>query len=449
MGNNIKQGEKSLLAAFAALIILTVGIGAIGIFQIHDLSLRVKQLGKYNLVLEKAILEMKINNTVYAMGIRNYVFWKVSRYLGAVPMAADLDNVLPAIARFKAQLAIYKNHIYTQRQSDWAHQLEVLFNELTGLGVQIIDLSGRQQPSGSADTVNNLLMAFENRLYKIDNFLDNTMGKENIHEIEQQLKKTEADKHKAIVFLLSTLSGAVMISIFIALTVYNHRNRDRKYRQQLFSQLINLEENERKNLSAEIHDQMGQDLSGLKIYLGIIEQNITTPQQDTKDKIKQCRNIVSGLVEKSHNIAYLLRPPSLDEVGLVESIEVLLLDYKRLTGINYTYQKPEIEIVLPPEYSLLIYRLSQELLTNMAKHAKAKNVSIRLNKGQGHIEFFYRDDGVGFQYDMVNKQPKRRREDSFKLGLLGLKERVELLDGAMRVDSTPGAGTQVTVHLSV
>ncbi len=449
MGNNINQSEKNLLGAFAVLIILTIGIGLIGIAQIQDLSRRIEKLGKHNLILEKSILEMKINNTVYAMGIRNYVFWKVSHYLGAVPMAINLDKILEANASFKTQLAVYRNNVFSLRQKEWVKQIDDSFKELTDLGSKIVDLIDHDRSEEAGNNIKNLLMVFENRLYKIDDFLDNMMGKENLFAIEQQLIKTESDKRNAIVFLSSTLISAVWISTFIALTVYRHMKRDRRYRQRLFNQLINLEENERKNLSAEIHDQMGQDLSGLKIYLGLLEQNIITPAQDIKEKIEQCKGIVSGLVEKSHNIAYLLRPPALDEVGLVESIEVLLLDFKHLTGINYSYQKQEEAVVLSPEYSLLLYRISQELLTNMAKHSKAKNVSVSLNKNKNQVEFSYNDDGIGFQYDSIDKQPKRRREDLFKLGLLGLKERVELLDGSMCVDTAPGKGTKVTVRLSM
>ncbi len=491
MNKNIKSGEKKLLGAFAILIILTIGIGIIGILQIQALSRRVEKLGKQNLILEKAILEMKTNNTVYAMGIRNYVFWKVSHYLGAVPMAVDLGGILNAAGRFRGQLGIYKNNIDSQAQKQWAKQIEDDFNELSGIGAQIVELIGRQGGEETGENVKNLLMRFENCLYRIDNFLDNIVGKENLKAIEQQLIKTGMDKKNAVISLVSALISAVLISVLIAVSVYRQRKRSRKYRQQLFNQLINLEENERKNLSAEVHDQMGQDLSGLKIYLGIIAQNIAVacysdpkrsegeesvreeilrstaglpqndengisrqfhiinPEQDVKGKLEQCRKIVSDLLEKSHNIAYLLRPPSLDEVGLVESLEVLLLDYKRLTGINYIYQKPKDEIILPPEYSLLIYRIGQELLTNMAKHSKSKNVSVSLNKEKNYVEFSYGDDGIGFQYGEVNKQPKRRRGDSFKLGLIGLKERVELLDGTMRIDSAPGRGTKVTVRLSV
>ena len=109
-----------------------------------------------------------------------------------------------------------------------------------------------------------------------------------------------------------------------------------------------MEESQRKSLSAELHDQLGQLLSALKISLGIIEQNMSAVSQDLKDRFSQAKGIVSQLLDKSHNIAYLLRPPSLDEVGLAESIEELLLDYKHLSGINYLYHKPGDKLSLSP-----------------------------------------------------------------------------------------------------
>lgn len=457
-----KFGEKSLLGAFAVLILLTIGIGAIGIWEIKNLSRRIEKLGTHNLILEKAILEMKINDTVYAMGIRNYVFWKVSHYLGAVPMAINLDNIFAASSRFRAQLAVYKNNIYSEKQKEWVKQIEDSFEELADFGRQIVDLSGRERTAESDENIKNLLMVFENRVYKIDNFLDNLMGKENLSAIEQQLIKTDSDKRNAILFLVFTIISAVSIGSLIAVTVYRHRKRDRRYRQQLINQLINMEENERKNLSAQIHDQMGQDLSGLKIYLGIIEQGLVchcrpavdgTPQNDRypdiKEKLAQCKKIISDLIDKSHNIAFLLRPPALDEVGLVDSLEALLLDCKHLTGVHFTYEKPVGELNLSSEYSLLLYRIGQELLTNMAKHSKAKNVQVRLHKNTHSVEFAYKDDGIGFQYDKIISLPRRRKEDKFKLGLSGLKERVELLGGLMQVDTALGKGTKVTIKLSI
>jgi signal transduction histidine kinase len=115
---------------------------------------------------------------------------------------------------------------------------------------------------------------------------------------------------------------------------------------------------------------------------------------------------------------------------------------------EYIFQKPEGSLQLAPENSLLIYRIVQELLTNMVKHAKAKNVKVGIKKNANSIELFYHDDGQGFDYQDAKKF-SRRREDKFRLGLIGLKERVEVLDGSMQINSSSGKGMSINVTLPI
>jgi signal transduction histidine kinase len=446
VGLNLK--EEKLLFAFAFLLLLTLLIGLVGISQIQGLNRRLGDLGKHNLRLEGAVLEMRINNTIYAMGIRNYLFWRASRYLGAVPMAVNLSKILGAGENFKNQLKVYRESAYLQQQKEWANQASASFDELFSLGSKITAAVDKEEPGKISDATNSLLMAFENRVYKIDEFLDNSMGKANLKEVERQMFLANADKEQAIFFLRFSLSAALVVGTLIALSVYRRRIEERNYRQQLFNRMINMEEGERKKLSTAVHDEMGQDLSVLKIYLGLISQQSEAATDEIKTKVEECKKITAGLIDKSHNIAFLLRPPDLDEVGLLESLESLLLETQHLTGVDYVFEKPTESPELPPEYSLLIYRVIQELLTNMAKYAQAKKVEVRLSRPGNFIELFYRDDGQGFDYNLV-AQRLRRKEDKFKLGLLGLKERVEVLDGEMRTTSSPGKGTIINVRLPI
>lgn len=451
MVNLLKFKEKKLVFAFVFLILLTLAIGLVGIFQIQRLSRRVEDLGKHNLRLEGAVLEMRVNNTIYAMGIRNYVFWKSSRYLGALPMAVNLNSILKAGENFKKELDIYEKSAYLAQQKEWAKQVVISFDELFSLGNKIIELADQGQSDKISESVNNLLMEFENRVYKIDEFLDSSMGKSNLAEIERQMSTANADKVQAIFFLRISLLGAIASGTLIAYSVYRRRLKEHDYRQQLFNRMINLEEGERKKLSSAVHDEMGQGLSALKIYLGLIHQDSGSFSPETKSKVEECRNITADLIEKSHNIAFLLRPPDLDEVGLLESLESLFIESQHLTGVGYIFKKPSSKFELSPEYSLLIYRITQELLTNMAKHAKAKNVEATIGIIPGFVELFYRDDGVGFDYNRAIEKHKsfRRQEDKFRFGLTGLQERVEALDGSVFINSSPGKGTSVSVKLPI
>jgi len=436
--------ERKLLFAFAILILFTFFIGLVGISQIQGLNRRVVDLGSRNLKLESAVLEMRMSNTVYAMGIRNYVFWRASRFLGAAAMAVDLKAITNAGEDFKKHLAVYRETAYLSQQREWADHIAVSFEELFLLGNKIVESTDQQE----SDKVNNLLMAFENLVYKIDSFLDSSMGKSNLKEVQRQMAMANADKEKAIFFLRLSLIGALVFGTLIAISVYRRRIRERAYRQQLFNHMIDVEETERKKLSTAVHDEMGQDLSALKIYLGLISQKAES-NQEIKSEAEECKKITAGLLDKSHNIAFLLRPPDLDEVGLLESLESLLLESKHLTGVNYEFIRPQEKFDLLPEYSLLIYRISQELLTNMAKHSQAKNIILKIEKENNAVKLSYQDDGRGFNPDNIKNKFSRRHEDKFRFGLLGLKERVEVLDGEMLINSSLGKGVEVTVSFPV
>ena len=448
-GTHVNFKEKRLFLAFAFLILLTLLIGLVGISRIQGLSRKIENLGKHNLRLEGAVLEMRIKNANYAMGIRNYVFWRASRYLGAAPMAVSVNKVLEAAENFKSQLKIYRESAYLNEQKEWANQVAVSFDELFSLGKKIIESTDKQESGKISEATNSLLMSFENRIYKVDEFLDNSMGKSNLREVQRQMSLADVDKEQAILFLKFSLVGALVVGTFIAFSVYKKSTQERSTRQKLFNHMIHIEEGERKKLSAAVHDEMGQDLSALKIYLGLTAQQLKGAGEDLKSKVEECKKITSGLIDKSHNIAFILRPPNLDEVGLPESLESLLLESRHLTGVRYTFRKPSEKLDLPAECSLLIYRAGQELLTNMAKHAEAKHVEIRLGKVGNFVELFYHDDGKGFDSNSAKQKFLRRKEDKFGLGLLGLKERVEVLDGTMRLVSSLSKGTTVIVTLPV
>jgi len=441
--------DKKLLLAFAFLISLTLLIGLFGISQIQGLMRKIEDLGKNNLSLESAVLEMRIKNANYAMGIRNYVYWRSARYLGAVPMAVDAQKTILAGESFKQQLELYRRNTYSHQQKEWANQAGLAFEEVFVLGKKIIQWVDQEASGKISQAVSDLLMSFENRIYKIDEFLDNAMGKSNLEEVARQMVLARADKERAIFFLRVSLVTALIAGTLITLAIYRRRIKERLYRQEMFNRMINIEEDERRRLSNAVHDELGQDLSALKIYLGVIQQNLVNLSPDTQDKINQCKEIIVGLLDKSHNIAFLLRPPDLDEVGLVESLEALLLEYKHLTGVEYTYQKPGVFFALSAEYSLLFYRITQELLTNMAKHSGAKHVELKLERKSNSVELAYADDGRGFDYPAVVGHPLRRKADKLRLGILGLQERVELLDGRMRINSSAGKGTSIIVELPI
>lgn len=423
-------------------------IGLAGIWRIQSLSGIIDTLGKRNLFIARIVLEIGLTNTVYVMAVRNYALWQNTKYLGTSGIAVTSDAAEKAADELTRQVKMFASYAIGPQQAQWAKQLLVSVQQLQSNGKQVIEQASR---APNTMELNRLLMDFENRFYKINEFLGNTLTVENFKETAQQIYLGYVKKKEAIMLLIGVLILGVAVGAATTLWLYYNRKNERQRREEMMRQLITIEERERQNLSAQIHDQMAQDLSALKIYTGVTEQAVKADLQAPEfiDGISNIKKILSGLIEKTHNICLLLRPPALDEVGIVDSLEALILEYRQLTGINYVYEKPEKEIALSAEQSLLLYRLAQETLTNTAKYAQAKNVFVRLSRRQNEAEFLFKDDGIGFDYQNVVRRPLRRQEDKLRLGLFGLQERVELAGGLMRVESAPGKGTQIFVTLPI
>jgi len=436
------------LGGFSALLFLIVAMGLIGILQIHSLSTTVDSLGTRFLPMQGATLEMRMNNSLYAMRIRNYVFWKGSRYLEAARAAADLGTIEDAEKEFDKQLAIYSSYISPNsfEHQQWIKKIRLSVGELRLTGLKIINLVDE---SASSDSVNKMIMSFESQLYKIDDFVDANLQEFNLKNIKSELELASLRTDQGILFLRWSLFFGVLIGGYTAWFVYRNQKRERQRREQLARRMISLEEKERKNLSFQVHDQMGQDLSALNIYLDLANKKIPKDFIEAKKNVSESKNILEGLMKKAHNISELLRPPALDELGLVDTIEALIVQYKQMTKINFTYEKPKLPVKLVGEYSLLLYRVAQEALTNIIKHAQAKNVALKLALKNKIIQLSIQDDGSGFDYGNFSRLPHRREDDRVKLGLLGLKEHVEFLDGSMNIKAAPGKGTRLTVELPV
>ncbi len=441
------RGEQRLLVGFGVLVALTTAIGLISMVQIHALATTIRAFGQRHLPIEQAILRMKVSNTVYVMGVRNHVLWRTAKYLQAVPIASGLTAAERSLEDFRQALDTYDSLATTQPQREWVKRLHEAADELQRMGREILALAEGETPD--KDRVNKLLLTFENRSYKIDELLTESLSKQNLDAIDAHLRWTNQQHQASLIILILSVSCSIVLGVAIARFVYRSLTQERQMRERMAQRMINLEEEERKNLSRQIHDQLSQDLSALKIYLGLIDQGLPPELTELKDRLEKSKKILGNLVERGHNISELLRPSELDELGLVESIAVLVAEHREITGCHYRFQRPTTQLQLPSAHSLALYRIVQETLTNIAKHASATRVEIALQQANGAVRLTITDDGQGFESGEVFNRPRRRKNDVMRLGLLGLRERMELLGGRLRIRTAPGKGTVITAELAV
>ncbi|RKY35865.1 MAG: hypothetical protein DRP78_05050 [Candidatus Omnitrophota bacterium] len=437
--------DKSLLSGFSVFLSLTLIIGSIGIFQINSLTKIIRTISQRQLPMERLILEMKIRNAFYAMGVRNYVFWKISKYLQSASVAADIDMIEKSFLKLKYYLNKYSELADTQAQRKLIAMLRVSMQELNSMGRQLVESADMNEQD--SDTINKLLINFENKFYQIEEILSGNLSRDNFKSIEEQLRLAQREKDISILILSVSLFLSTGLGIGISYMVYMSLRKERYKRAMLVYKMISVEEKERKNLSRQIHDQLSQDLSALKIYVDLISKDISDTDIKQKEKIKKSKEILVGLIDKGHNISELLRPPELDELGLVESIAALVSEHQQITGCNCNYYWSVSEINCSYECSLTFYRVVQEALTNSAKYSQAEHLNVNLSQKGKFVSLMISDDGIGFDYHKYCRKPLRRQEDKVKLGLRGIHERVNLLEGDFSIKTAPGKGTVIKVYL--
>lgn len=211
-------------------------------------------------------------------------------------------------------------------------------------------------------------------------------------------------------------------------------------RQSLLNRLITAQEDERKRISRELHDETSQALTALILSMRAMANQ--TDNADNKSFILDVRDEAVGVLNKLRNLAVELRPPALDDLGLVAAIEKYLADYQDRYGIRVDFDHSLVNPIPENKVGLAIYRILQESLTNIIKHSGASRIHISLEE-KSCITLTVKDNGVGLAVEMLSKARSENR-----LGLYGIKERAEILGGKLSIESDmPNWATVIKVSL--
>ena len=206
--------------------------------------------------------------------------------------------------------------------------------------------------------------------------------------------------------------------------------------------LVAAQEEVRKRLARELHDQVGQYTAALRLGLEALQNRLASELDDYSDVV-QLRGLVEQLDQEVDHLILSLRPPALD-TGLKAAALQYVLDWSERYRIAADFYGMEKELPpLPPESETAIYRVIQEALNNILKHAAAKRVSLILEARRGVLQLVIEDDGVGFDYAQFCQQRAGRR----CLGLAGMAERVALVQGSFELESACGKGTTIFVRI--
>jgi signal transduction histidine kinase len=288
-------------------------------------------------------------------------------------------------------------------------------------------------PCSGSNEIQVLANSLDSMRQKLKLSLERT--RERAEELETRVQQRTAELEKSHDELFA--AHQELSSLYESL-----KNKERIL-SRLLREHINTQEEERRRLARELHDETSQALTALVVSL---ETALMTPF-DSVDKVKDSlinmKSLTMDTLQEIQRVIHDLRPSLLDDLGLLAAIDWYAERRLHPMGIQVNLETVGVEKRLPSEVEITFFRLAQEAITNIAKHAKAENVNISLGFKDSKVVLDIKDDGHGFDVD----EAMSRKEGAWAFGLLGMRERVDLLGGKLTIRSKPGQGTHITAEI--
>ena len=219
--------------------------------------------------------------------------------------------------------------------------------------------------------------------------------------------------------------------------------KEDKSLKEFYKKVLMMQEEEKRKLSRDLHDETGQVVIALGALLNVIEKEVRDKSlEKAMELIAEGRKLIQEIANKMKVMAVSLRPPALDILGLSAVLRDFFSQCTKATSLKIEFNENMKEIKLSKDTEITLYRIIQEAIYNIQKHSMAKIAKVNLIRAESQLQLFIEDKGVGFDIKEYMKQ-----YDASKMGLRGIKERVDILSGTFSIDSTPDRGTKLTIKL--
>jgi two-component system CheB/CheR fusion protein len=217
--------------------------------------------------------------------------------------------------------------------------------------------------------------------------------------------------------------------------------QNREELRALTARLLQSQGDERRHVSRELHDDVSQRMAKLQFDVEILEQKLPADAKDLKRRLLTIRDDVAALSNDIRRIAYELHPSTLDHLGLAVALRSFARDFSHREGVEIHYTSRKVPVKLPPDVASTVYRVAQEALRNVAKHAGKTRVALALAGRKNKIYLSVRDDGPGFDVKAAH--------GNGGLGLISMQERVRLVNGKFSLKTRPGGGVLIAIHVPI
>ena len=331
------------------------------------------------------------------------------------------------------------NPIYNQKECTSCHLSD---QKITGVLVTDFTLNNieRQLRAELAENVLLLLFAVGISTLVIGIALNQLVIKKIQHFVEAASLFAQGDFQKTICFKSDDEITKLADSFnLMAKTLKEKMRLEREY----LHRIIETEENERRRISRELHDEIGQALTAIKFNLDMIDKDLPQDLPVIRGRLGEAKSLSHQTLASMRQLSMDLRPTMLDDLGLIPTLRWYIQSFSNRLNIYSDFQAIGFEEKLPPQIETAFYRIVQEALNNIAKHSGANHIEIALERKDSIIGASIMDNGKGFDFEKVlhSESPERG------FGIVGMQERVSLLGGKMDIRSRPGSGTNIHIEV--
>jgi signal transduction histidine kinase len=331
------------------------------------------------------------------------------------------------------KLAEQEHHQTQQRPVYWSYAVWAILgaDELpVGVMIQVTDATETALFRRQAMAMNEALVLSSVRQHELV---------ESAESLNAQLREVHDQLEARVVERTAELAAA---NASLRAEIETRESAEASHRE-LLQRLTTAQEDERRRIARDLHDQMGQHLTALGLGLRMVKDECPDPSP-ARDRLKELQSLTDLIGRDVHQLALTLRPTALDDLGLHAALANCAERWSEKSGIDVDFQVVGPDVGRMPEVAeTALYRVVQESLTNVYRHARAKRVSLVLQRRKDQAVVVVEDDGVGFDAESVTV-PAR---EGGQLGLLGMRERVALVGGTLTIESTPGRGTTVIARV--
>jgi signal transduction histidine kinase len=435
-----KKIRRLLLISFTWLLALLIGAGIDALLSLRYLDRASQELSKRFTAHNRALGSIVVSVRVYDDQIERFLLQDQLQTPG--PEATDVANKMAAV---RVALLSFPVDRDPDEQLLLAAMQQQLQEEESSCATALAWRSNLRQQR-AYQFIGQQLIPWRTRIFE----LSSQVSSLNEHKLALEnlavAARFQTLESRLIWLVALGLIAGILMSLICGWYIlrlerqarqrYQALARSRLELEGLSARLVEAQEEERRSISRELHDEVGQSLGALLVEVGQLSKLVPPDDSITQAQIAHIKSVAETAVKSIRDIALLLRPPMLDDLGLIPALEWQAREISRRSDMEVEVHSENVSEDLGDETKVTVYRLVQEALNNAATHASAKNAKVTVAQGSDRITIEVTDDGHGFN-------PERQRG----MGILGMEERVRRLGGNLTIESAPGKGATVKAEL--